>query len=329
MSLQSEFIWARASGSRLVDKLGLEFFRALPRLPGVYRMIGESGAILYVGKSKNLRARLNSYRLAKADRVSRKILRMLALVEEIRVELCPDEKSALLRENALLREHRPPFNVVNVRTENYYFIGLRTMGGSLEARLTSHEERVQEELERALEEKQHGKEVGAAEYFGAYKGRRSIRDGYSALLRLLWAAHHEIERFHYPAILTRESPQYQYRLAIGEAAVARWMPLLRRFLRGTSRRLLEELTARLLENPRIPPFMYRTIQEDLERVEAFYRVGPWRNKKAKRAVGQAVQTLIEQERLDDMLVEMAFSPKSARGKRARPRLSSKAEDPAP
>jgi len=319
MSLQSEFIWARASGSRLTEKLGLEFFRGLPRSPGVYRMVGEAGAILYVGKSKNLRARLNSYRLAKADRVSRKILRMLALVEEIQIELCEDEKSALLRENALLREHRPPFNVVNVRPENYYFIGLRAAGGTLEVRLTSHEERVQEELEEG---------DGVAEYFGAYKGRRSIRDGYSALLRLLWAVHHEIERFHYPAILTRESPQYQYRLAIGEGEIAGWMPMLRRFLKGTSRCLLEELTARLLENPRIPPFMYRTIQEDLERVEAFYRIGPWRNKKAKRAVGQSVQTLIEQEKLDDMLVEMAFSRKPSRKKRG-PVVRSRAADPAP
>ena len=309
MSLQSEFIWSRASGSRLAEKLGLEFFRALPRAPGVYRMVGESGAILYVGKSKNLRARLNSYRLARGDRVSRKVLRMLALVEQIQIELCEDEKSALLRENALLREHRPPFNVVNVRPENYYYIGLKPAGGALEIRLTSHEERVQGELEDG---------DGATEYFGAFKGRRSIRDGYSALLRLLWAAHHEIERFHYPAILTRESPQYQYRLSIDEEAVEKWMPLLRRFLKGTSRCLLEELPARLLENPRIPPFMYHAIQEDLERVEAFYRIGPWRNKKAKRAVGQSVQTLIEQEKLDDMLVEMAFS-----------RRASRAEDPAP
>src|SRR5216117_269038 len=46
----------------LVERFGREFFRALPATPGVYLMREISGTVIYVGKAKNLKRRLGSYR---------------------------------------------------------------------------------------------------------------------------------------------------------------------------------------------------------------------------------------------------------------------------
>src|SRR5277367_3020204 len=88
----------------LVERLGRDFFRQLPETPGVYQMRGASNAVLYVGKAKNLRHRLGSYRVANPERMAKRTLRLLHLVERITWEECPDESAALRRESELLRE---------------------------------------------------------------------------------------------------------------------------------------------------------------------------------------------------------------------------------
>jgi hypothetical protein len=94
----------------LVERLGQEFFRQLPEHPGVYLMRDAADAVLYVGKAKNLRKRLGSYRVANPDRLPRRQLRLLRAVARIELEACPDELVALARESALLRKLRPKFN---------------------------------------------------------------------------------------------------------------------------------------------------------------------------------------------------------------------------
>lgn len=94
----------------LVERLGAVFFRRLPEVPGVYLMRDSAGAVLYVGKAKNLRRRLGSYRVANPDRLPRRHLRLLHAVARIELQECPDEATALAREAELLRELRPRFN---------------------------------------------------------------------------------------------------------------------------------------------------------------------------------------------------------------------------
>jgi len=83
--------------------------RDCPRLPGVYGMVDATGELIYVGKAKNLRARLLSYfrpksRDAKAGRIL-KDTRLLAW------EVAPSEFAALLRELELIQRWQPRFNV--------------------------------------------------------------------------------------------------------------------------------------------------------------------------------------------------------------------------
>src|SRR5262245_57486753 len=66
--------------------------------------------VLYVGKAKNLRKRLCSYRVANPDRLRKRHLRLLRAVARIELELCADELSALEREAELLLALKPRFN---------------------------------------------------------------------------------------------------------------------------------------------------------------------------------------------------------------------------
>jgi excinuclease ABC subunit C len=70
-------------------------------------MRNKTGVVLYVGKAKNLRQRLGSYRVANPERVSRRHLRLLREVTSIEVELCSSETTALALEARLLRRLKP------------------------------------------------------------------------------------------------------------------------------------------------------------------------------------------------------------------------------
>ncbi len=70
--------------------------------------------IVYVGKAKNLRQRLRSYRIASPERMPRRHLRMLRDVVRIDFELCPSETAALKHEAKLIRELKPKFNRAGV-----------------------------------------------------------------------------------------------------------------------------------------------------------------------------------------------------------------------
>ena len=64
-------------------RLGRKLFRKAPRRPGVYLMKDAGDRALCVGKAKNLKQRLNNYRLANPDRMPRRHLRMVNEVSRI------------------------------------------------------------------------------------------------------------------------------------------------------------------------------------------------------------------------------------------------------
>jgi hypothetical protein len=98
----------------IVDRLGAQFFRTLPARAGVYKMHDAAGEIIYIGKARNLRQRLRSYRVANPETLSRRHLRLLQRVVRIEVELCDDESAALKHEATLIRSHKPKFNRAGV-----------------------------------------------------------------------------------------------------------------------------------------------------------------------------------------------------------------------
>src|SRR5882672_6686825 len=120
----------------LVERLGRDFLRQLPKVPGVYLMRDGSGSVLYVGKAKNLRKRLDSYRVANPDRRPRRLLRLLHRVTRIDCETCSDETLAVTRERELLLSLRPRFNRAGVWPAPRRFLAWRVTADALEISLT-------------------------------------------------------------------------------------------------------------------------------------------------------------------------------------------------
>lgn len=81
-----------------------------PSSPGVYLMKSEKGAVLYVGKAKNLKSRLKQYFARTDERVMVPFL--TSQVAKIETLVVPSEKEALLLENTLIKRHQPKYNAL-------------------------------------------------------------------------------------------------------------------------------------------------------------------------------------------------------------------------
>jgi excinuclease ABC subunit C len=89
--------------------------------PGVYRMLGPDGQLIYVGKSVQVRGRLMSY--FRADR-GEKAADIIGSTQRIEWDYVPSEFASLLLEMALIRRHRPPYNWEHKHERAYCFIKL-------------------------------------------------------------------------------------------------------------------------------------------------------------------------------------------------------------
>lgn len=112
-TLEKAVNFGQTGGSRFAHKLALA--DDLPQAPGIYLMRDRTGAVLYVGKARNLRRRVRSY-FGPQGKHGRLIGRALEAVATIDHEPTRSELDALLAEARLIREHRPPCNTRGVRT---------------------------------------------------------------------------------------------------------------------------------------------------------------------------------------------------------------------
>ncbi len=97
----------------------IEQYRSeIPNKPGVYKYYDHRKRILYVGKAKNLKKRINSYFTGKAtDRKTIELVKRIAIID---YHIVPSESEALLLENNLIKNLRPPFNINLKDNKNYY-----------------------------------------------------------------------------------------------------------------------------------------------------------------------------------------------------------------
>src|SRR5271168_1127531 len=88
----------------------LRYAKLAPSKPGVYRMIDARGDVLYVGKAKNVKKRVQSY--ARPTGLDTRIERMIAATRTLEFVVTRTETEALLLEANLIKRLRPRFNVV-------------------------------------------------------------------------------------------------------------------------------------------------------------------------------------------------------------------------
>jgi excinuclease ABC subunit C len=84
--------------------------RTLPSRPGVYRMINVDGAVLYVGKAKNLKKRVSSY--LRVDRMPIRLQRMVFNTHACEIVTTHTEAEALLLESNLIKQLKPKYNIL-------------------------------------------------------------------------------------------------------------------------------------------------------------------------------------------------------------------------
>ncbi|HEY2591849.1 MAG TPA: excinuclease ABC subunit UvrC, partial [Steroidobacteraceae bacterium] len=101
-----------------------EYVASLPRRPGVYRMYGAEGELLYVGKARNLKDRVGTYFVP--NNVSPKVQALVQQIGGIEVTVTNSETEALLLEYNLIKEHKPRFNVVLRDDKSFPYIHLAT-----------------------------------------------------------------------------------------------------------------------------------------------------------------------------------------------------------
>ena len=84
--------------------------RAMPEKPGSYQYYDAEGTIIYVGKAKNLKARVSSYFHTEVDRFKTKVL--VSKIQDISYTVVNTEEDALLLENSLIKKYNPRYNVL-------------------------------------------------------------------------------------------------------------------------------------------------------------------------------------------------------------------------
>ena len=138
--------------------------KALPDTPGVYLFHGASDEVLYVGKAKSLRKRVQSY--FRGGYTIQRTAELVERIEEIEVFVVTSETEALLLEQNLIKRHRPRFNIRLRDDKSYPYIAV-TVGDEYPRVMFTRE--------------RHRKGV---QYFGPYSSARKVRETLDVLNRV-------------------------------------------------------------------------------------------------------------------------------------------------
>src|SRR5690554_2380814 len=96
------------------------FLASATQQPGIYQMFDADGKILYVGKAKNLKARLSSY--FRKTGLTVKTAALVAKIRHIEVTITASETEALILEQNLIKSNRPPYNILLRDDKSYPYI---------------------------------------------------------------------------------------------------------------------------------------------------------------------------------------------------------------
>ncbi len=202
------------------------FLAACSARPGVYRMFDAEARLLYVGKANNLKKRLASY--FRKSGLAPKTAALVARIAQIETTITANETEALLLEQTLIKEWRPPYNILLRDDKSYPYVFL-----------SSADEYPRLGIHRGAK-KQKGR------YFGPYPSGLAIRESLNLLQKTFQVRQCEDSYFR-----NRTRPCLQYQIkrckgpCVGLVDRDEYAEDVRRsvlFLEGRSNVLTDELS---------------------------------------------------------------------------------------
>jgi len=97
---------------------------SIPEDPGIYKYLDEKSRIIYVGKAKNLRKRVNSY-FTKQNSIDYKTRILVSRIRDIQYTITNTEREALILENSLIKQYQPRYNVMLKDGKTYPYICIK------------------------------------------------------------------------------------------------------------------------------------------------------------------------------------------------------------
>jgi len=201
------------------------YLKTLDGSPGVYRMLDANGAVLYVGKARNLKKRVSNY--AKPSGHSARIGRMISNTNSMMFLTTQTESEALLLEQNLIKQLKPRYNVLLRDDKSFPNIMISS----------SHE------FPKIA--KHRGRKAKGAEYFGPFASVGSVNRTLHQLQRIFLLRNCTDSDF-----ATRTRPCLQYQIArcsgpcVGKINTKDYNQLVndaRKFLQGKSTKIQESM----------------------------------------------------------------------------------------
>ena len=233
-------------------------------LPGVYKMLGKEGELLYVGKAKNLKNRVSSYFVKTIEHPKTQAL--VARIYDIETLVVRSETEALLLEQNLIKLHRTPYNIMLRDDKSYVYIFVSA----------------DKPYPRIASGRGKGKH-SQGRFFGPYPSAYNARDTLLVLQKLFNVRQCENSYF-----AQRKRPCLQYQIKrcsapcvglISPEAYKEDVDNSLRFLRGDSKELNQELIAKMEAAAEALEFekavFYRdrmALLRDVQAQQAIYRV---------------------------------------------------------
>jgi len=201
------------------------FVQTLTSRPGVYQMYDAEGALLYVGKARNLKNRVGSYFRARG--LTDKTMALVSRIADVQVTVTSTEVDALLLEHNLIKSHQPPYNILLRDDKSYPYIFV-----------SSEDKFPRIDLHR-------GPKRRKGQYFGPYPSAGAVRDSLHFLQKVFKVRQCEDSYFR-----NRSRPCLQHQIdrcsapcvgLVTEAEYAEQVENTSLFLRGKSQELLVRL----------------------------------------------------------------------------------------